>query len=142
MGHCEDPTEESGIWLIGRTTDGGANWHVTAEVGEVDVSANPQIVFQDGARGWVSGDKAGNLRESKDGGSTWQRVADGIQPLLPFGPVDIGSDGTGWAAVPSGALIRRRLWQNYVILTDQGGLLAARWGADAGAGHLRGFVAS
>lgn len=111
--------------LVGRTTDGGANWQVTARVSATDRGCNPQVAFQDDEKGWLGGDQDGNLWETNDGGSTWQPAPDGIQPLLPFGSLDVGANGRGWAAVPSGALLRFAPLVNLATVTPQGGMLAS-----------------
>ncbi|MBV9406991.1 MAG: hypothetical protein JO211_16705, partial [Acidobacteriaceae bacterium] len=88
LGHNSGPNEERGVFM---TTDGGEHWKKVLYIDEhhggadMDINpANPNIVFATmwrfERRPWkfVSGDDAGGLFRSSDGGVTWKKITEGL----------------------------------------------------------------
>ena len=93
-GNVSRPAAQRGLY---RTVDGGKSWQLvlaptTPTTGAIDVAinpANPQIVYaalwghtrNNGAR--VYGGVGSCLFRSKDGGDTWERLQNIVDPLWP-----------------------------------------------------------
>jgi len=99
LGHAYGPQPERGVF---RTSDGGKTWEkvlfVDENTGCSDLEmdpANPQVLFagmwQFDIKTWgrESGGPSSGLFVSRDGGTSWTRIAGSDLPKKPFGKVSL-----------------------------------------------------
>ncbi len=99
LGRMTGPQQERGVY---RTTDGGAHWERVLFVNEntgcsgLSMDAkNPSVIFAGAWQsemhtyGEYSGGPGSGVFVSRDGGSTWNRVADAGLPHSPLGKIDV-----------------------------------------------------
>jgi photosystem II stability/assembly factor-like uncharacterized protein len=99
LGHAYGPQPERGVF---RTTDGGATWErvlfVDENTGCSDLAldpSNPRVLFAGTWQleihtwGRSSGGPGGGLHVSRDGGTTWTRLAGNGLPTRPVGKVAV-----------------------------------------------------
>ncbi len=119
LGHVFGPSEERGVF---RSKDAGKTWervlHVGDRAGAVDLAmdpSNPRILYaatwQVERKPWtlVSGGEGSGLHRSKDGGTTWEKLSEGL-PKPPLGRIGVAASG----ARPG------RVWA--LVEADDGGL--------------------
>ncbi len=139
LGHAYGPQPDRGIY---RTTDGGRNWErvlfVNDSTGASDLVMdpnNPRILFagmwqvQLNTWGRFSGGAGSGIWMSRDGGSTWKRLAGNGLPTTQMGKIGLAMSkansnriyglieaGDGLPAVNIKETTRGRLWRS-----DDGG---------------------
>lgn len=92
LGHIFGPNKERGVFM---TTDGGKNWEKVLYtddrhgVADLDIDwQNPNILYAGlwyfERKPWTfrSGDEAGGVYKSVDGGRTWKRLSEGLPKLV------------------------------------------------------------
>ena len=121
LGHIFGPNAERGVF---RSEDGGESWnkvlYVDDHTGAGDLAmdpANPRILYaalwQVERKPWTltSGGEGSDLRRSKDGGTTWEKLTEGL-PKRPWGRIGVAASGAKqgrvWALVEAenGGLFR------------------------------------
>ena len=121
LGHIFGPNEERGVY---RSTDGGENWenvlYVGDRAGAVDLVIDPNnprnlyaAIWEAERKPWtlVSGGDESGLHRSTDGGTTWERLTEGL-PEGPLGKIGVAVSGARpgrvWALVEAeeGGLFR------------------------------------
>jgi photosystem II stability/assembly factor-like uncharacterized protein len=150
-GHIARSVHDRGLY---RTTDGGKTWQlvlapINATTGAIDVAVNPQnpkIVYasmwdhtRNNGKRFFGGVGSGLFR-SKDGGDTWERLQNVVDPLPTYDTAQSGlkSDPTlgriGFALAPSNP---NRM---YVVFGDQTGPDKGSYRSDDGGDtfHLMG----
>ena len=98
LGRVFGPNAERGVF---RSKDGGKNWekvlHANERAGAVDLAmdpSNPRILYaalwQVERKPWtlVSGGEGSGLYRSKDGGTTWEKLTEGL-PKPPLGRIGV-----------------------------------------------------
>jgi photosystem II stability/assembly factor-like uncharacterized protein len=127
LGHVFGPNAERGIY---RSTDGGTSWErvlfVNDRTGGVDLSIdplNPRVVYaalwQVSRTPWSleSGGPGSGLYRSRDGGSTWEELTEGLPEGLK-----------GKIGVSASAAQRDRVWA--IVEADDGGVFRSDDGGD------------
>ena len=102
LGHVFGPNEERGVF---RSMNGGKTWekvlHVGDRAGAVDLAmdpSNPRILYaalwQVERKPWtlVGGGEGSGLHRSKDGGTTWEKLTEGL-PKPPWGRIGVAASG-------------------------------------------------
>jgi len=121
LGHIFGPNDERGVY---RSADGGESWEkvlfVSDRAGAVDLVLDPNnprnlyaAIWEAERKPWtmVSGGEASGLHRSRDGGTTWERLSEGL-PEGPLGRIGVAVSGARpgrvWALVEAedGGLFR------------------------------------
>ena len=90
-----------------KTTDGGSNWSVVAEVpcNSGPYSGLCSLKFSDEYHGWKT--DGTTWWKTQDGGLSWEEVQDGVCPISGTIHYALAPNGGGWAYTSSGMILKR-----------------------------------
>ena len=134
IGNISGPNKERGVY---RTKDGGKMWELVLSIsdktGSVDMSMdpkNPNVIF---ASMWTvrreswsitSGSMEGGLYRTLDGGTTWQKLTNGLPSKVMVGKIAVAISGADSKRVY--ALIEAANDEGGVFKSDDGGTVWTR----------------
>jgi photosystem II stability/assembly factor-like uncharacterized protein len=123
---CYDLEED--VFEVWRTTDGGESWTLKSDIDPAGVSENEDdytlyghgsaLSLRGGPRGWFAHH---TIWETDDAGSSWERAFDGIHSELGISLLETTPSGMGWAATPSGTVLRWAPLGIQMVLVQGGG---------------------